>query len=101
MYTFRKVFLGLLAATTMAPATVGVVHDLTNNTFRGFVEENDMVLVGFVLPFLPVSRGLNGNTKRYKSHLYVQMLERLTMECLYRQLEYCMALEFNSRKSTA
>jgi hypothetical protein len=54
--TFRKVFLGLLAATTMAPATVGVVHDLTNNTFRGFVEENDMVLVGFVLPFLPVSQ---------------------------------------------
>jgi hypothetical protein len=40
----------------MAPATVGVVHDLTNNTFRGFVEENDMVLVGFVLPFLPVSQ---------------------------------------------
>jgi hypothetical protein len=54
MYTFRKVLLGLLAATTMALATVSVVHDLTNDTFRRFVEENDMVLVGFVLPFLPV-----------------------------------------------
>ena len=40
----------------MALATVSVVHDLTNDTFRGFVEENDMVLVGFVLPFLPVSQ---------------------------------------------
>ena len=56
MYTFEKALLGLLTATTMALATVGVVHDLTNNTFRGFVEENDMVLVGFVLPFLPVSQ---------------------------------------------
>jgi hypothetical protein len=54
MYTFRKALLGLLAATTMALATVSVVHDLTNDTFRRFVEENDMVLVGFVLPFLPV-----------------------------------------------
>ncbi len=39
----------------MALATVNHVHDLTNDTFRGFVEENDMVLVGFVLPFLPVT----------------------------------------------
>ena len=56
MYTFGNALLGLLAATTMALATVSVVHDLTNDTFRGFVEENDMVLVGFVLPFLPVSQ---------------------------------------------
>jgi hypothetical protein len=54
MYTFRKALLSLLATTTMALATVSVVHDLTNDTFRGFVEKNDMVLVGFVLPFLPV-----------------------------------------------
>jgi hypothetical protein len=56
MRTFRKALLGLFAATTMALATVSIVHDLTNNTFRGFVKENDMVLVGFVLPFLPVSQ---------------------------------------------
>jgi hypothetical protein len=56
MYTFGKALPGLLAATTMALATVSVVHDLTNTTFKGFVEENDMVLVGFVLPFLPVSQ---------------------------------------------
>ena len=37
----------------MALPTVGFVHDLTDNTFRSFVAENDMVLVGFVLPFLP------------------------------------------------
>ena len=38
----------------MALPTVGFVHDLTDNTFRSFkfVAENDMVLVGFVLPFL-------------------------------------------------
>jgi hypothetical protein len=57
MCAFRKALLDLIAATTtMALATVSLVHDLTNNTFRAFVEENNMVLVGFVLPFLPVSQ---------------------------------------------
>jgi hypothetical protein len=38
----------------MSLSTVGQAHALTHDTFRDFVEQNDMVLVGFVLPFLPV-----------------------------------------------
>ena len=65
----------------MALATVGLVHDLANNTFRSFVAENDMVLVGFVLPFLPnYQRFSQEFGEVYTSWLCTETLERLTVE---------------------
>jgi hypothetical protein len=36
----------------MTPSTLELTRDLTNDTFKDFVEQNNMVLVAFVLPFL-------------------------------------------------
>jgi hypothetical protein len=38
----------------MALDIPNLLHNLTDNTFKDFSEENDMVLVAFVLPFLQV-----------------------------------------------
>ena len=55
MCRFREPTLRVLATATIDLTTVNCVRDLTNDTFRDFVDENDIVVVGFVLPFLPVS----------------------------------------------
>ena len=44
----------MLAHSIVAPSAIAPVCELTNDTFRDFVEKNDMVLVAFVLPFLLV-----------------------------------------------
>jgi len=63
------------------------VHDLNNDMFTGFVENNDLVAVAFVLPWLCNYERLSENMKRYNSDLYLQTLERLATDWLYRQLE--------------
>ncbi len=35
------------------PTTVAHVHDITNDTFRGLVESNDVGALGLFLPWLP------------------------------------------------
>jgi protein disulfide-isomerase A1 len=53
MYLFTQLALAILATAAMDLTTISHVHDLNNNTFRGFVEDNDIVVIGFVLPWLP------------------------------------------------
>jgi hypothetical protein len=90
-----------LAPAMMALPTVGLVHDLTDNTFRSFVAENDMVLVGFVLPFLP-------NYQRFSrefEEVYIEAVCGNAREAdygaMHRQLEQRVTLEFNSQGLTA
>ena len=71
----------MLPPSMMALATVGLVHDLTNNTFRSFLAENNMVLIGFVLPFLPTYQRFSQEFEEvYTSWLCTATLERLIVE---------------------
>jgi hypothetical protein len=84
----------------MALATVGFVHDLTNNTFRSFMAENDMVLVGFVLPFLPNFRRFSQEFEEVYIMAVYGNAREADYEAMHRQLEQRMTLEFSSLRLT-
>ncbi|KIX98210.1 uncharacterized protein Z520_06290 [Fonsecaea multimorphosa CBS 102226] len=70
-----------LAAAAMAHSSVNHVHDLTDDTFRGFVEQNDMVLVGFVLPFLPGFQRFSREYLEAAQVLHGSRVQFATIDC--------------------
>jgi hypothetical protein len=55
----------------MATSNVNITHDFTNDTSRDFVEKNAIMLVGFVLPFLPnIQRFMEVYSKGSRSQIW-------------------------------
>ena len=98
---FRQILLRVLPPSMMALATVGLVHDLTNNTFRSFLAENNMVLIGFVLPFLPTYQRFSQEFEEVYIMAVYGNAREADCRAIHRQLERRLTLEFNSPRLTA
>ena len=83
MFNFKSVAIGLFGAAALASASD--VHDLTKDTFPGFVADNDLVLAEFFAPWCGHCKALAPEYEEAATSLKAKNIKLAKVDCTEQQ----------------